>query len=63
MDKMDTIKVSIDKMDATSIGVKSLSVGTDNGDTARNAIDTIKTALTKVSRAGLYMALTTFYQI
>ena len=45
----DTINVSISAMDASSIGVSGLSMGTSDGNTARAAIDTIKNALTSVS--------------
>jgi len=45
----DTISISIDSMSATGIGVNTIALGTANGDAARGAIDTIKTALTSVS--------------
>jgi flagellin len=46
---IDTIKVTINSMDATAIGVNGLSVGTTNGDTARASIEKIKKAITSVS--------------
>jgi flagellin len=45
----DTIKVSIEKMSASGIGVSGLQMGTTSGDTARASIETIKKAITSVS--------------
>ena len=46
----DTIAISIASMSATGIGISAIDVSTGaNGDDARAAIDTIKTALTSIS--------------
>ena len=44
------IKVSIDKMTASGIGVSGVTVAGSTGATARTAMDTIKSALEKVSQ-------------
>jgi flagellin len=45
----DTIMVCIQSLSATGIGVNGLKVTGSSGDTARSAIDTIKTAITSIS--------------
>ncbi|WP_027218215.1 flagellin [Butyrivibrio fibrisolvens] len=46
----DTIAISIDSMSASGIGIDTIDVSTGNdGNAARGAIDTIKTALTSIS--------------
>ena len=45
----DTIKVCIQSLSATGIGVKNVVVTGTSGDTARSAIQTIKTALQSIS--------------
>ena len=46
---IDTIKVTINSMDASSIGVNGVDVSGTTGDAARGAIEDIKKAITSVS--------------
>ena len=49
-DTSNTISVTIEKMDSTGLTVNGLKIDGDDGSNAQGAIDTIKTALEKVSK-------------